>query len=440
MAARSCALDIFCGDWRGRPPCPLPRLPFESTVPNEIWVQAINFIPDQLSALSLTCKKFRVITHVAVFRIQKHCFPILMANIPSLTVMTPGDLIALQTSNTKKRRYVSALHAMCETHFEHLKQVFGKARGVLGFFDGKYFHAPQTILELGLNKPLNICRDILFHFPSDVLPLENAVNEFYSQHLLNFLAWLGEQPGFANLKTFILRLNLKTAVQGDKVMQDFESESLAIGVDHSLRVKATPIASDYGSKDCVNLSPSTAVFRLNSQDKKKIYEEISTFLRTEAFPSITVNGDDLLKMKGIPPLILSRCTIDPVTIGHLFYMASSNGYIEQITQILSLRPSPGLTPKNLVDALRAASSLNHAEIVEVLLQQPILIGAISIEEANEILSHAFRKNSTDVLKVLLHSPILPMFSPERVVALQNHYRQLAASLAALPKLPDPASL
>ena len=59
-----------------------------------------------------------------------------------------------------------------------------------------------------------------------------------------------------------LSLTLKTAVQGDKVMQDFESESFAMGVDHSLRVKATPIASDYGSKYCVNLSPSTAVFRL----------------------------------------------------------------------------------------------------------------------------------------------------------------------------------
>ena len=55
--------------------------------------------------------------------------------------------------------------------------------------------------------------------------------------------------------------NLKTAVQGDKVMQDLESESFAMGVDHSQKVKATPIANDYGSRDCVNLSPSTAVFR-----------------------------------------------------------------------------------------------------------------------------------------------------------------------------------
>jgi len=58
-------------------------------------------------------------------------------------------------------------------------------------------------------------------------------------------------------------LNLETAIQGDKVMQDFESGSFAMGVDHSQKVKATPIANDYGSKDCVNLSPSIAVSRLN---------------------------------------------------------------------------------------------------------------------------------------------------------------------------------
>jgi hypothetical protein len=47
---------------------------------------------------------------------------------------------------------------------------------------------------------------------------------------------------------------LETAVQDDKVMQDFELESLSMGVDHSQKVKATPIGSDYSSKDCVNLS------------------------------------------------------------------------------------------------------------------------------------------------------------------------------------------
>ena len=57
-------------------------------------------------------------------------------------------------------------------------------------------------------------------------------------------------------------LTLETAVQGDKVMQDFELESLPIGVDHSQKVKAISIGNDYSSKDCVNLAPSTAVSRL----------------------------------------------------------------------------------------------------------------------------------------------------------------------------------
>ncbi len=62
-----------------------------------------------------------------------------------------------------------------------------------------------------------------------------------------------------------LGLNLETAVRDDKVMQDFESELLLIGGDHSQKVKAPPIGSDYGSKDCVNLSSPTAVSRLKKQ-------------------------------------------------------------------------------------------------------------------------------------------------------------------------------
>ena len=52
------------------------------------------------------------------------------------------------------------------------------------------------------------------------------------------------------------------AVQDDKVMLNFDLESLVIGGDHSQEVKAPPITSDYGSKDCINLSSSTAVFRI----------------------------------------------------------------------------------------------------------------------------------------------------------------------------------
>jgi hypothetical protein len=38
------------------------------------------------------------------------------------------------------------------------------------------------------------------------------------------------------------------------VMQDFELESLLMEGDHSQKVKASPIRSVYGSKDCVTLS------------------------------------------------------------------------------------------------------------------------------------------------------------------------------------------
>lgn len=58
-------------------------------------------------------------------------------------------------------------------------------------------------------------------------------------------------------------LNLETAVQDGKVMQDFKSESFEVVGDHSQKVKAPTTSSDYGLKDWVNLPSSTAVSRLN---------------------------------------------------------------------------------------------------------------------------------------------------------------------------------
>ena len=54
-------------------------------------------------------------------------------------------------------------------------------------------------------------------------------------------------------------------------MQDFESESFSIGVSHSQKVKVTPIESDYGSKDCVNLSSSTADSRFNFVETESLF-------------------------------------------------------------------------------------------------------------------------------------------------------------------------
>jgi hypothetical protein len=72
---------------------------------------------------------------------------------------------------------------------------------------------------------------------------------------------------------FLISIILETAVQDDKVMKDFDLQSLLIGGDHSQMVKAPPVRSGCGSKDCVNLSSSTAVSRFimlseNSQAQK----------------------------------------------------------------------------------------------------------------------------------------------------------------------------
>ena len=68
--------------------------------------------------------------------------------------------------------------------------------------------------------------------------------------------------GWENLPQPVDSLTLETAVQDDKVMQNFDSELFPRGAEHSQKVKAAPIGSNYESKDRVNLPSSTAVSRL----------------------------------------------------------------------------------------------------------------------------------------------------------------------------------
>lgn len=63
-----------------------------------------------------------------------------------------------------------------------------------------------------------------------------------------------------------LSFNLEAVIEEDKVMQDFELESLVNGVAHFQKVKTAPFTSDYGSKDRVNLSSSIAVSRFKIQE------------------------------------------------------------------------------------------------------------------------------------------------------------------------------
>ena len=69
---------------------------------------------------------------------------------------------------------------------------------------------------------------------------------------------------FQEMEGFVDWFNLETAVGPRQKVQDFESESLTIGVEHSQKVKATPRVSDYGSKDCAFCPDPTAVSRFNS--------------------------------------------------------------------------------------------------------------------------------------------------------------------------------
>lgn len=79
-------------------------------------------------------------------------------------------------------------------------------------------------------------------------------------------------------------LNLEMAVEEDKVTQDFELESLSMGSDHAQKVKVNPIGSDNSSKDCVDLSSSTAVSGLNDPSKvaKKYELSICAIFKNEA--------------------------------------------------------------------------------------------------------------------------------------------------------------
>jgi 23S rRNA G2069 N7-methylase RlmK/C1962 C5-methylase RlmI len=97
-------------------------------------------------------------------------------------------------------------------------------------------------------------------------------------------------------------INLETAGQDDQVMQDFELESLLIGGDHSQKVKAPPIRSDYSSKDCVNLSSSTAVSRFNLETAGQDDQVMQDF----ELESLLIGGDHSQKVKAPP--IRSDCS------------------------------------------------------------------------------------------------------------------------------------
>ena len=88
---------------------------------------------------------------------------------------------------------------------------------------------------------------------ADLRLMDNTGSSAFIRHLVS------QNPQLNSLLSEGKNLfNLKTAVQDNKVMQNFELESLSMEADHSQKVKAASIESDYGSKDCVNSLSSNA--------------------------------------------------------------------------------------------------------------------------------------------------------------------------------------
>jgi len=134
-------------------------------------------------------------------------------------------------------------------HVEELRKVFIRSLLVIGlgimaalFFYQEIFGVLTSPLQARQAVQRNEIRYERIYNPSSYdIPYQLASNERNS-----------------NSESLIL----DSAVQDDKAMQDFESESLLMRGDHSQKVKAPRIKGGYGSKNCVALSSSTAESRL----------------------------------------------------------------------------------------------------------------------------------------------------------------------------------
>jgi len=125
-------------------------------------------------------------------------------------------------------------------------------------------HFPRT-LSLVKGNVHEVGMPLRRQFKKDSVTRSEARRYFGLSNDSRVLLVFGGSQGAQIINTRVMEaLNLETAVQDGKVMQDFESDALTAGGDHSQRVKAPPAVSGYGSKDCVNFPSSTAVSRLKS--------------------------------------------------------------------------------------------------------------------------------------------------------------------------------
>jgi 2-oxoglutarate dehydrogenase E1 component len=202
-------------------------------------------------------------------------------------------------------------------------------------------------------------------------------------------------------------LNLEMAVQDDKVMQYFELGSLLMGGDHSQKVKAPPIRSDYGSKDCVNLSSSTAVARLNPAAVALLATIPSDQRIRHLIEAYRRHGHLLAKVNPIatealnvpPQLSLETLGFTLAELTQLFpsmgLLASPEASLDEIIQALQ-RIYCGVASVEYVDVQPA----ELAEWIRSRLEPKGFQGILSLEEKTKILELL---NRSQLFESFLHT-------------------------------------
>jgi len=101
--------------------------------------------------------------------------------------------------------------------------------------------------------------DIFWYEPKQVTHIASL--DRFAETVLHDMRFAEDKASFVTAGEVELHFNLETAITNAPQMQNFDSESLLMGGDHSQKVKAPSIKSDYGSKDCVCGAFAIAVSR-----------------------------------------------------------------------------------------------------------------------------------------------------------------------------------
>jgi TrmH family RNA methyltransferase len=187
-------------------------------------------------------------------------------------------------------------------------------------------------------------------------------------------------------KDLFPEFNLETAVGPRQKVQDFESKSLTIGVEHSQKVKATPSVSDYASKDCVFYPDPTAVSRFN--EERIIISEIVASKIAAVKESEGCFAEYVFPPQGIPAHIENALILDglqdPGNVGTLLRTALALN----VQTIFIIEPAcDPWNPKTIRAAKGAQFDLSIISCTwdKIPPQAPLLVADIEGENMREFL-------------------------------------------------------